>query len=121
MSCEERDGWIHYHGERSHRGAASAALTGRYRPAGEAFSPQPGTLEHFLTERYCLYASAAEGQIIRGEIHHPPWRLQIAEANWERNTMTTRLRIEPAPQQPLLHFARRQDVRVWPPRRLSVL
>ncbi len=119
MSCEERSDWIEYKSERTHRYADGAVLTGRYRPAGEPFSPQPGTLQHFLTERYCLYAADRRGQLIRGEIHHPPWPLQIAEAKLERNTMADSLRVELRSHSPLLHFARRQDVLVWAPRRLS--
>src|SRR5881398_2284601 len=30
---------------------------GSYGPAGEAAEPEPDSLEHFLTERYCLYAA----------------------------------------------------------------
>src|SRR5437660_2273327 len=70
MICREKDGWIHYQSERTHREVPSALLQGRYRPVGQAFLPQPGTLEHFLTERYCLYTTDARGRMIRGEIHH---------------------------------------------------
>ncbi len=118
MTCAERDGWIEYRSERTHRGAPAGLLKGRYRPIGEAFSPQPGTLEHFLTERYCLYAADARGQIIRGEIHHPPWLLQRAEAELARNSMTESLGIT-LTSRPLLHFARRQDVLVWPPGKIA--
>src|SRR6476646_6669850 len=56
MSCEERNGWIEYKCGRSHRGAPCGVLSGRYRPIGEVFSAGSRSLEHFLTERYCLYA-----------------------------------------------------------------
>ncbi|MBV9886133.1 MAG: DUF2071 domain-containing protein, partial [Acidobacteria bacterium] len=75
MRCENRNDWIEYSSERTHRGAAKAKLQMRYRPIGEIFHPQPGTLEHFLTERYCLYAVDAKGKITRGEIQHAPWPL----------------------------------------------
>ena len=118
MSCAEWKGWIHYHSERTHHRAPAAELAGRYRPVGDVFSPQRGTLEYFLTERYCLYMADRHGHIIRGEIHHPPWRLQRAEAELGRNTMTESLGIAPS-SQPLLHFARRQDVMVWPPEKIA--
>ncbi len=54
MSCKERDGWIHYDSERTHHGVPAGLLKGRYRSVGKVFSPQRGTLEHFLTERYLL-------------------------------------------------------------------
>jgi uncharacterized protein YqjF (DUF2071 family) len=118
MSCADREGWIHYQSERIHRGAPAAKLKGRYRAVGESFSPHRGTLEHFLTERYCLYTTDGRGQIIRGEIHHPPWPLQCAEAEFGQNSMTESLGIA-LESRPILHFARRQDVLVWPPQRLA--
>jgi len=71
MSCSERNGGIEYASHRTHSGAASAGLRGHYRPVGPIFLPQPDTLEHFLTERYCLYAStgAASSFAARFIIH----------------------------------------------------
>ena len=114
MRCQERDGKIDYASERIHKGAPAAALRGCYRPVGYAFLPKPGTLEHFLTERYCLYALDGTGQLIRADIHHPPWLLQNAEAEFERNTMAESLGLG-LTQPRLLHFAKRQNVVVWPP------
>jgi uncharacterized protein YqjF (DUF2071 family) len=116
MRCSERQSWIEYGSQRAHSGAAAAALQLLYRPVSPTFFPQPGTLAHFLTERYCLYTTDGQGRLIRGEIHHLPWRLQLAEAEFERNTMAESLDLA-LRTQPLLHFARRQDVLVWPPSR----
>src|SRR5260370_328910 len=93
-------------------------LEGRYRPLGEVFRPQHGTLEYFLTERYCLYTTNWRGQIIRGEIHHAPWPLQRAEAEFAGNSMSASLGIALA-LRPFLHFARRQNVLVWPPSKIA--
>jgi uncharacterized protein YqjF (DUF2071 family) len=103
----------------THAGAPPAELAGAYRPVGEAFRARPGTLEHWLTERYCLYAAAPDGRLWRAEIHHPPWPLQAAEASFERNTMARAHGLELPPEPPLLHFARRQDVLVWSPERIA--
>lgn len=84
---------------------------GWYRGTGERVTAAPGSLEWFLTERYCLYALAGNG-LARAEIHHPPWPLEQAEAKLDENTMA------PAPLslqgEPLCHFSRRQDVVIWP-------
>jgi uncharacterized protein YqjF (DUF2071 family) len=86
-------------------------FSGTCMPSGEAWPAEPGTLEHFLTERYCLYA-VADGRVYRAEVHHPPWPLQRASADIGLNTMPPEgLELEGAP---LLHFAARQDVLVWP-------
>jgi uncharacterized protein YqjF (DUF2071 family) len=117
MYCEDREGWIHYASDRTHRGAGPAVLHAKYRPTGKAFESEHGTLEHFLTERYCLYAADSHGRVSRGEIHHQPWQLQIAEAQFQQNSMTEAGGIVLPLQNPLLHFARRQDVVVWSPQR----
>lgn len=119
MSCEERNGWTEYRSGRAHRGAPCGVLYGRYRPAGATFCSKRGSLEHFLTERYCLYAADGTRQVLRGEIHHAPWPLQNAEAELTSNTMPEAAGIYVPPAKPLLHFAKRQDVVVWRPRRLD--
>jgi len=119
MSCQESHGWIEYASERTHRGAASGGWQGRYRPLGEAFSAECGSFEHFLTERYCLYAAAREGGVFRGEIHHAPWPLQAAEAEARKNTMAEAAGFTLPADQPLLHFSKRQDVVVWRPQQLA--
>ena len=117
MKCAEIDEWTHYKSERAHRGAPSASLEARYRPAGECFQAQPGSLAHFLTERYCLYTAAGE-RIYRGEIHHPAWQLQPAEAQFTRNSMAEAAGVTLPTGMPLLHFARRQDMVAWAPHRV---
>ena len=115
MVCRVQEGWIHYQSDRTHPEAHAGSLDGRYRPIGEVFSSRRGTLECFLTERYCLYTTDGRGRIIRGEIHHPPWQLQRAEAELAHNSMAESLGVALV-SRPLLHFARRQDVLVWAPR-----
>lgn len=116
MRSQERDGSIHYQSTRTHRGASAAEIRARYRPVRPARTAQPGTLEYFLTERYCLYTADGRGRLIRGEIHHKPWALQIAEAEFAENSMASAAGIALPDRQPLLHFSRRQDVVVWPPK-----
>jgi uncharacterized protein len=94
----------------THRAAAEFAAS--YRPLGEAAPAAPGTIEHFLTERYCLYTLDDQRRVLRGEIHHRPWPLQAAEAEIERNTMGAQIGVE-LDGTPLLHFAARQDVVFW--------
>jgi hypothetical protein len=74
----------------------------------------PGSLEHFLTERYCLYTVDASFHARRLEIHHPPWPLQAAQAGIAVNTMADAAGIRLPSTAPLLHFAKRQDMVAWP-------
>jgi uncharacterized protein YqjF (DUF2071 family) len=118
MSCEEKRGWIQYQSARTHKRAPPASLEGKYRAVGEVFTATNGTLEHFLAERYCLYTVDNHGRMLRCDIHHLPWPLQVAEASFQVNTMAAAAGIPiTETNRPLLHFARLQDVVVWLPQR----
>ena len=93
----------------------SAEFSGRYRPLGPAFVAAGGSLEQFLTERYCLYHLDHHGAPYRLDIHHPPWLLQRAEAHIVRNTMADVNGVVLPDEPPLLHFAKRQDMVAWLP------
>jgi uncharacterized protein len=110
MSSREQQRRIHY---RSRRPQSSAEFRGQYSATSEVRSPEPGSIEHFLTERYCLYTTH-RNRVYRCEIHHPPWPLQDAEAELETNTMAAAAGISLPRSNPLLHFSRRQDVLIWP-------
>lgn len=113
MQCVERDGWIEYRSDRRHRGVQGGIFAGRYRPIGDIYRSTPGTLEHWLTERYCLYATDRRGRIRRGEIHHLPWPLQPAEVEIETCTVTEAWGIGLVGEPETLHFAGRLDVLGW--------
>jgi uncharacterized protein len=117
MRIERRDGWLEYRSRRKE--PPPAEFVGRYRPIGDVFHADAGTLEYFLTERYALYTVLRNGRILRGEIHHPPWPLQTAEAEIEHNTVPAAHGISLPDRAPLLHFSARQDTLVWPPHLLA--
>ena len=113
MSCEQRDGWVEYRSERRHPDQPAGVFRGRYRGCGETYLSEPGTLEHWLTERYCLYVLDRKGRARRGEIHHKPWPLRRAEAEIETCTVTKGWGIELPDEPPLLHFVSQIDVVAW--------
>jgi uncharacterized protein len=105
MRCERRGEYVHYEAAR-----AGAAFSARYRGDGELFNAEPGSLEEFLTERYCLYTEDG-GRLYRADIHHPRWDLQQGSAVIDLNTMSPL----PLPgEAPHVLFSPLQDVVVWP-------
>jgi len=92
-----------------------ARFTGRYRPTSPVRMAVPGTLEHFLTERYCLYAQAPSGRLYRTEVHHAPWPLQEAAGEIDSTDVFRSHGIELENPPDLLHFAARVDVLTWAP------
>ena len=114
---EGADG-IAYESERLttvHRARFSAV----YGPTGEVYEAAPGTLEHWLTERYCLYAQTPAGELRRTEVHHVQWPLQPAAATFHENHLAEPHGFELAGEPALLHFARRIDVVAWAPEKLA--
>jgi uncharacterized protein YqjF (DUF2071 family) len=115
MSAEPFAEGISYRSERD--GPPPAGFEGWYAPVSPPLRSTPGTLEHFLTERYCLYTVARDGGVHRVEIDHDPWPLQRARADIRRTTMAESAGIS-VDGDPLLHFAKVLDVRVWAPERV---
>lgn len=72
-----------------------------------------GGIEYFLTERYCLYTADKRGNIFRGNIHHLPWPLEMAEAEIEINELPQAHGIRLPDTPPLLHYARELVVYIW--------
>jgi uncharacterized protein YqjF (DUF2071 family) len=95
-------------GFRAERADGGASFAATYRPLGEPYTAERGTLEYFLVERYCLYG--ADGDL-RADIHHRPWPLQDAQATVDQRGVSP-VALE---GEPICHYAARQDVVVWPP------
>jgi uncharacterized protein YqjF (DUF2071 family) len=113
MSMSRGGEWIAY--ECARIAEAGRVFSGRYRPQGAVFHAEPGSLEWFLTERYCLYTTA-RGALARAEIHHELWPLQTAQAEIGLASIS---RVELPDDDPLLHFSQRQDVVIWPLERVG--
>lgn len=96
--------------------APAAELVAAYGSTGEATHAPPGSLEHWLTERYCVYVQDRAGRLCRSELHHAPWLLQPAAAEIARSSMGAPFGLLLPPAAARLHFARRLDVRLWAPR-----
>jgi len=114
MDVRTIDGLVKYHSVRN----SAAEFRGNYQPTAAPQLRPPGTLEHWLSERYCLYA-VAKSSVFRAEIHHAQWPLQNAEAEIPVNTMASAAGIRLADVPPLLHFAKNLRVLIWPLRKVS--
>ena len=102
---------IHYNSRR--RIGSTANFEAQYAPTSDPYLAKRGTLEHFLTERYCLYATDRRGSVYRGHVHHAPWPLQTAEAALDPRSLISGLDLDIADDEPLLHYAERIDVVAW--------
>jgi hypothetical protein len=108
QSTRESTNTIRY---RSHRLLTSprATFAATYRSSGRLSS---GPLEQFLTERYCLFTHRG-GELLVGNIHHLPWPLEQAEAEFEVNELPMASGIRLPERAPVLHFSRELVVYIW--------
>ena len=90
------------------------------RRAAATFHAHPGSLEHFLTERYCLYTTTRK-RLYRGDIHHLPWELQAAQVEMQENTMAQTTGLEIGPQPDLAFFRARAEGAVLGARAAAVV
>jgi uncharacterized protein len=109
----DRDGGrVRYGSERVDASGPKVGIDLEYGPTGPVHNAAPDSWEYWMSERYCLYTLDDEQRVVRGDIHHPPWPLQPAEATFVSNTMGREVGID-LDGEPRLHFAQRQDVVFW--------
>lgn len=86
-----------------------------YKPASGIFFADEGTLEHWLTERYCLWTKRG-GKLFRGDIHHTKWELQRAEAVICQKDLFPFADNKFSDAEPLLHYNKFKKAYFWPPK-----
>lgn len=112
IELEETATEFEFRSERRSQSHPGASLHVRYEPRGEVGPPEPGSLAEWLTERYCLYTVNAKREVLRGDIHHRPWRLAESDATILENTMAEGLGLD-LESEPLFHYSPGQDVLLW--------
>ncbi len=127
-----RRGWglpYHHAAMRSHRSGDRIAYASTRRRGnahftldatiGETLGPSaPGTLEHFLLERYLLFTSW-RGRLWRGQVHHVPYPAQRANVHAIATTLPEAAGLPPVAGPPIAHYAAGVDVEVFGPTSLS--
>lgn len=88
MELSENGTSVHYKSRRRWPRPVPAEFECSYRIGEEIGSAQPGTFEHFLAERYVLFAQSKRGVRI-GRVHHRPYPLRRAEVTELRQSMVT--------------------------------
>jgi uncharacterized protein YqjF (DUF2071 family) len=107
---------VRYHSARRDRRAPAARFEASAACGGDERRAAPGTLEHFLVERYCFYTADPRGRLVRGDIAHEPWPLRDATASIGANTLLAALGIAPLDARPLVHVSPGVHARLWTPR-----
>jgi uncharacterized protein YqjF (DUF2071 family) len=105
-------GSILYAGVRLWPGPLPASYLIRSQPCGSVEPARAGTLEHFLAERYLLYARRRD-RLYQGQVHHVPYPLQPARIlSLDENLLAAAGIVRPS-SPPLAHYAAGVDVEVF--------
>jgi len=115
MTLQQEEQTIQYTSQRTAKPVAGFKATWSI---GESLPTSTlGSLEYFLTERYCLY-SERRGSLYRAQIFHQPWPLRQAAVTSLDSNMIEALGLPEPNGAPLLHYAEALDVDIWPLRKL---
>lgn len=103
----------HYTTERLWPNPLPACSELQWTPAGEIRAAEPGTLDHFLIERYILYAEK-KGELYRGKVHHSPYPVQTAILHSLQENLIAQAGIMRPETPPHIHYASGVDVSIYP-------
>jgi len=92
-------------------GTRSVRFRGRYEPDGDPFQPDPGTVQHFHTERYRYFTEAQDGTIRYATLDHDPWTLQPAAWEISENTLFAANNFDRPDSEPVVAYSRSLHVR----------
>ena len=115
MELEQRGQLVSCTSRRTDGRGPPARFAAGYCPGGNSRPAARGSLEHFLVERYCLFAPARGGGVRCGDIAHAPWQLQPASVQLGVCDMTRLLGLQLPDTAPFALCAEPVEVAAWAP------
>jgi uncharacterized protein YqjF (DUF2071 family) len=112
MASDVRGARVHFRSRRIAPGPRPGTCAVEYEPRGAPAPARPGTLDHFLLERYVLYA-AHDGRLYQARVHHAPYPMQEAAVEGLAEDLVAVAGLVRPPRDPLVHFASGVDVEVF--------
>jgi len=105
MTLDQQGDDVYYRTRRLYPEPTPAELELHWSVGPSVGHAAPGTLEHFLCERYYLYAVERDGGLFRGQVYHTPYPLHSASHGELRQTMLAAagFKVEGPPTLPALY------------------
>ncbi len=113
MEVEIEGDEVRYRSRRLWPGPKPAELDVRYRIGESIGEAAPGTFEHFLAERYLLFATGG-GHLRIGQVHHRPYPLHRAEVLEVRESVVAAAGLPATSGPPHVLYSPGVDVDVFP-------
>ncbi len=102
---------ITYRSQRRHPGVKNVETLQCCTPAPGTRTAEPGTLDHFLCERYLLYSRDGD-RLYSGRVHHTPYPLQDATLHGGYDALVATAGFPGVAETPPVHVAYAGGVRV---------
>lgn len=119
LTTEACSGTLTYTSQRNLPSTRGSAITSiQCIPQGDSGPAAVNTLDHFLLERYFLYAFAG-GDLFRGQVHHTPYLVQTADLLTFEETLFAAEGLRRPETSPIVHFSHGVDVEIFSLRKLS--
>jgi uncharacterized protein YqjF (DUF2071 family) len=99
----------------SRRRSSGARFEVEYEIGEPLGASVPRTLEHFLLERYLLFASR-RGRILEGQVHHPPYPAHRARIDRVHDELLRAAGLPAVSAPEAVHYSPGVDVEVFGPR-----
>ena len=105
---------VRYTSQRRWPGPTPADFSAHYTIGEPRGIATPGTLEHFLVERYLLFTVGGGGQILRGHVHHEPYPLFDVKLHDVQESLIAAAGIDGRPEaHATVHYSPGVDVDVY--------
>jgi uncharacterized protein len=112
MSLREEDGVVRYESNRRWPGPKPARFSASYRVGAARPAAVPDTFDHFLVERYILFARGKGGRLRVGRVHHTPYPLADVTLEHAEQCMVDPLGLS-CSGPPIAHYSPGVDVDVY--------
>jgi uncharacterized protein len=113
MRLEQRGDTVEYSSVRRTPGPTPAELEITWTIGAPREPAEPATLDHFLVERYFLYAQRGE-TLFRGQVHHRPYPLRLATVGQLRESLIAAAKIPISGPPMSVLYSPGVDVEVFP-------
>ncbi len=112
MSLEQDGDTLHYRSRRRWPKPTPADFEARYRIGAARGSAAPGSFDHFLVERYVLFARDGD-QLLSGRVHHQPYPLREVVVETVEQSLIAAAGLGAVEGPPLAHYSDGVDVDVY--------
>ncbi|MBM7643828.1 uncharacterized protein YqjF (DUF2071 family) [Scopulibacillus daqui] len=113
IDVAKKNGIITYKSSRQDTNRLDGEFEGSFSSDHTTYKSEKGSLDEWLTERYCFYTTY-RNKLYRCDIHHEKWELQKAEGEILTNTLVSSQGITLPDDKPVFHYASRKKALIWP-------